>query len=92
MIGQAGVRAAENGETGMMMIYVREPGKDYKVSISSYDINKIANGEKKIPDEWITENGTNVSEELLDYMRPLVVGEPKLHYKDGLPLYAQLDK
>ncbi len=92
MIGQAGVRAAENGETGMMMIYVREPGKEYKVSISSYDINKIANGEKKIPDEWITNNGTDVSQELLDYMRPLVVGEPKLHYKDGLPLYAQLDK
>jgi len=88
-IGQAGVRAAEDGQTGMMMIYVRQPG-EYKISIDSYDINKIANGEKTIPNEWITDNGTNVSQEFLDYARPLIEGQPELHFKDGLPLYKRL--
>jgi len=90
LIGQAGVHAAEEGQTGMMMIYVREPGSEYKISISSYDINKIANGEKVIPKEWITGDGTDVSQEFLNYARPLIEGQPELYFKGGLPVYKRL--
>lgn len=90
MIGQAGVKAAIDGQTGMMMIYVRQPGDEYKITIDSYDINKIANGEKKVPREWINEAGNDVTEECIKYMRPLIMGECELRRKNGLPVYAKL--
>ena len=90
MIGQAGVKAAIDGQTGMMMIYVRQPGDEYKITVDSYDINKIANGEKKVPREWINEAGNDVTEECIKYMRPLIMGECELRRKNGLPVYAKL--
>lgn len=90
MVGAEAVKAAENGLTGQMMILVREPGKDYKISIEHVDIDRIANKEKKIPLEWINEEGNDVKPEIIEYMRPLIMGEPDLIIKDGIPLHIVL--
>jgi 6-phosphofructokinase 1 len=91
MVGAEAVKAAEEGITGQMMIYVREPGKDYKITIDHVNIDKIANKEKKIPLEWINEEGNDVKPEIIDYMKPLIMGEPNLVVKDGIPLHIVLD-
>ncbi|WP_094550926.1 6-phosphofructokinase [Petroclostridium xylanilyticum] len=90
-IGQEAVKAAENGCTGKMMVFKRDMGPEYKISIDSIDIHKIANAEKKVPREWISEQGNDISQELINYIKPLIVGEPELTMRDGLPVYLVLD-
>ena len=83
-IGQAGVKSALKGETGKMMVFERVSDNPYKVKIKSVDINKIANVEKKVDKKYII-NNSDVSKELIKYLKPLIMGEIKLTYKDGIP-------
>ena len=55
--------------------------------MDTYDIHNIANGEKKVPLEWITEDGRGLKEEMLRYVRPLIMGEVLPVYVDGLPAH-----
>lgn len=87
MAGSAGVQAALNGSTGMMVAFVREDGAEYCLSCSLVDVNQVCNQEKTFPREWITDNGTNISPEFLTYALPLIKGEPARIMEDGLPVY-----
>ena len=87
MAGSAGVQAALNGSTGMMVAFVREDGAEYRLSCSLVDVNQVCNQEKTFPREWITDNGTNISPEFLNYALPLIKGEPARIMEDGLPVY-----
>ena len=53
MAGSEAVQAALNGETGKMIIFTRTSNEPYNIICSTYDVNKIANIEKVVPDEWI---------------------------------------
>ena len=86
-LGKNGVRLALSGTTGVMSTLTRNEGAEYSVSYSSADISKIANAEKKIPAEWITKDGTDVTQEMIDYLKPLIQGEVSVPYKDGVPDY-----
>ncbi len=85
MIGKAAVEAAANGETGNMMIFVRENEDPYKIAVASADIQAIANAVRAVPREFINERGNNVTEECLRYIAPLIVGEPEQIFEGGLP-------
>ena len=56
------------------------------------DIESVANKEKKIPREWIIEEGNFVKDEFIKYVLPLVKGESYPEYKDGIPVYLSLEK
>ena len=84
-IGRAAVKAAASGETGKMMIFVRQSGDTYQVAIDSADISGIANAVRSVPREFINERGNGVTAECLSYIAPLVIGEPTLTYEGGLP-------
>jgi 6-phosphofructokinase 1 len=67
--------------------------KQYKIAYKVFDdIHKIANIEKKIPLEWIDVDNNYVKEELVNYLKPLIQGEVKQIYKDGLPQHINLKK
>ena len=85
--GGHAVEASFMGETGKMMIINRVTNEPYQCTTAPFDINKIANIEKKVPDEWITENGTYVSKEFLTYARPLIQAELTPIMVDGLPCH-----
>ena len=70
----------------------RGKGKEYTCETQLIDLDDVANKEKKIPEEWINEEGNFVKQPLLDYMRPLIMGEVKLRMENGLPRYARLQK
>ena len=91
MAGSEAVQAALNGETGKMIIFTRTSNEPYNISTSTYDVNKIANIEKVIPDEWIINDGTYVSDEFIAYCRPLIIGELIPFMVDGLPRHLYLD-
>ena len=71
-----------------MVVMTREEGKDYKIKYEVFDdIHKIANVEKKIPLDWIDVDNNYVKDEIIDYIKPLIQGDVKQIYKDGLPQY-----
>lgn len=86
-LGSNGVKLALSGSTGVMSTLTRTCNNPYTVEYSSAKIDEIANAEKKIPREWITSDGADVTDEMIEYLRPLIQGEVSLPYKDGLPDY-----
>ena len=85
LVGSAAVEAAIAGETGKMIILKRISTSPYQCITDVYDINKIANLEKKIPAGWISEDGISVTEDFMEYARPLILGELTPYMVDGLP-------
>lgn len=80
------VRRAITGETGKMITFVRKSSVPYELSYSTADVNIICNKEKPVPTEWITGDGSDISEAFVTYARPLIQGHVPLPEKDGLPL------
>ena len=87
LIGATAVEYALNGESGMMICYNRVYDNPYKIEIGCTDISKVANAEKKIPGEFISPEGNDVTEAFVNYVRPLIIGEPDIKYQDGLPVH-----
>ena len=89
--GMLGADLAYNNENGKMVIMNRVSSDPYKIKYEVFnDIHKIANIEKKIPLEWIDVDNNYVKDELVNYIRPLIQGEVKQIYKDGLPQHLIL--
>ncbi len=91
--GQRAVIAATSGETDKMVCYKRiGEGENYKISYELLPLELAANTERKVPLEWITNNGTGISEEFVNYALPLIQGDAKAPLEDGLPRFAKLKK
>ena len=86
--GKKAVEFANEGITGSMVILKRTSNSPYTVSIEHYDISKIANGAKEVPLDFINASENGVTEKMYEYLEPLVIGEPTLTYKNGLPVYV----
>lgn len=84
-VGADAVKAAEEGKTGMMITLDRNGDDPYQCGTSAYDIHAIANVERPVPAEWITEDGCNLNDDYVKYARPLIMGELTPMFVDGLP-------
>ncbi len=81
MAGREAVRLAGEGQSGLMVTLVREPGEIYKCGTGVAPLSDVAVRAKPMPDEFINEEGNFVTQEFIEYLRPLV-GE--------LPEYGKL--
>ncbi len=88
--GYTACEAAISGETGKMITLHVQQREPYIVSYEATDIDKIANVEKKMPLEWITKDGTYVTEDFIRYVKPLVIGSLTPYYAGGLPKHMSL--
>lgn len=89
--GAFGVQAALKGETGKMVSFIRSAGEDgsCRIDCGLEDVNVICNEEKTIPAEWITGNGSDISEEYIKYALPLIQGQVHVPLgEDGLPVFV----
>lgn len=84
-VGHDAVMAAEEGKTGMMITLDRNGDDPYQCGTSAYDIHAIANVERPVPAEWITEDGCDVNDGYVKYARPLIMGELQPLYVNGVP-------
>jgi 6-phosphofructokinase 1 len=66
------------------------PTKSYSWSIEPAPLSKIANLEKKLPKNFITKNGFGVTKKGIEYLQPLIEGEAKIAFKNGLPEIKKL--
>lgn len=92
MCGKAAVGYAIDGHTGKMVGMSRSKGNEYRCETQLIDLDDVANKEKKIPIEWISKGRNFVEQPILDYIRPLIIGEVKIRTENGLPRYARLQK
>ncbi len=93
MAGKAAVENAVNGITDKMVGFERiERDGHYVCKTALLNLTDVANTEKKVPREWINSRGNGVEQPFIDYVLPLIQGEPKLPKEDSLPRFAKLKK
>lgn len=86
--GRFAVSAALDGETGKMINFIRKSDDPYVLEFGTADVNDICNKEKAVPLNWITEEGSDIGEDFINYARPLIQGSVEVPMKDGLPYFA----
>jgi 6-phosphofructokinase 1 len=89
-VGKAAVRFALSGENAVMPIIKRISSNPYSWEIDKVKLSKVANVEKKLPQNFITKDGFGVTEACKNYLRPLIKGEAYPPYKDGVIETASL--
>ncbi len=92
--GSAAVRYAIEGHTDSCVSFERakDSNGNYKCNVTVVPLELMANTEKKVPREWINEEGNFVTKEFVDYALPLVQGLSCPPEQDGLPRFANLKK
>ncbi len=89
-VGRAAVELAVKGKSAVMPAIVRTSSKPYKWKIGVADLKNVANVEKKMPRDFITEDGFGITAKCRAYLAPLIQGEDYPPYKNGLPQYVRL--
>ena len=89
-VGGASVEAAYRGETGKMCAIRRISDMPYRTETKMVDVQKVANLEKRVPDDWISPDGMHVTEAFHHYARPLIQAELTPIYIDGVPRHLHL--
>ena len=84
-VGKAAVELALQGVNAVMPIIVRRAQRPYRWSISHVPLAEVANREKKLPREYIREDGFGITVACRRYLEPLIAGEAYPPYRDGLP-------
>ncbi len=90
-VGGATVKAADEGCSGVMVVIDRVSDDPYQSATGVYDVHRIANGEKVVPRKWINEEGNYVTEEFLDYVRPLIQGHYAPMMVEGIPRHLNMN-
>lgn len=90
MLGMTAADRALNGVSGEMAIVERLSSAPYRVRYGTTDIALVANLEKKVPDSCINPQGNDVTEQMLEYLRPLVHGEVQVPMCGGVPVHLEL--
>ena len=92
MVGGAAVKAADEGDSGKMVVIDRVSDDPYMSAAGIYDVHKIANNEKTVPREWLNETADYVTEEFINYIEPLIQGDYPPFMVNGLPQHLVLKK
>ena len=93
MAGRVAVESAVGGDTDKMVAFscTRENGK-YDCQPKLIGLTEVANTEKKVPREWINDEGNGINQAFIDYCLPLVQGETQNPRENSLPRFAKLKK
>ncbi len=86
LCGNTAVNKAVAGTSGCMIAMIRAEN-EYAISFEPKDVTKIANAVRSVPRTMINEEGNNVTTECLEYIKPMIAGETKSVFKDGLPVH-----
>ena len=91
MVGGAAVKAADEGDSGKMVVIDRISDDPYMSATGIYDVHRIANEEKLVPRNWVNKEGNYVTEDFIDYIRPLIQGDYQPIMVNGLPRHLVLN-
>lgn len=83
--GKEAVNAAVRGEHGVLPIVKFISSTPFSYEFETVKLNTVADLEKHVPENFLTEDGMDITEAALDYLRPLIQGEHSAPFKNGLP-------
>jgi 6-phosphofructokinase len=86
-LGAAGVLAATDSQSGVMVALERTSTTPYQTRLVSVDVTKVADKVRRVPRHWITPDGMNLTRDFELYARPLVRGEDRPAMVDGVPQF-----
>ncbi len=89
-LGKAAVELAVQGHNAIMPTIVREQDEPYQWSISHVPLSEVANQEKAMPKEFISDDGMGITPACRRYLSPLIQGEAYPNYLNGIPQYVTL--
>lgn len=89
--GKEAVNAALRGEHGVLPIVKLISSNPFSYEFETVELNAVADLEKRVPDNFLTEDGMDITEEALNYLRPLIQGEHGAPFKNGLPNIAPIE-
>lgn len=90
-LGENAVAYSLQGVTGAMLVMNRVSNEPYRIVYDYAPIDGIANEAKSVPVHWINEEGNDVTEEMIEYLKPLIQGEVHVEFKNGLPNYMNVE-
>ena len=90
-VGGATVKEADEGSSGVMVVIDRVSDDPYQSTTRVFDVHRIANDEKRVPRNWINEEGDYVTEEFVDYAYPLIQGTTAPMMVGGLPRHLVME-
>jgi ATP-dependent phosphofructokinase / diphosphate-dependent phosphofructokinase len=91
-LGEAAVELAMQGKNSVMPAIIRTSNNPYTWEIGMGELKDIANVEKMMPMEYISEDGFGITDACREYLQPLIEGENYPPYKNGLPDYVVMKK
>ncbi|UYM17550.1 6-phosphofructokinase [Endozoicomonas euniceicola] len=91
-VGKAAVELAVTGRNAVMSAIIRESNAPYRWSVGEAALEKVANFERKMPTDFIAEDGFGITKSCREYLEPLIEGEEYPTYLNGLPRFARLEK
>jgi len=89
-LGRAAVELAVQGENAVMPAIIRKSDIPYSWEMGVAALKDVANVEKKMPLEFISEDGFGITSACRKYLQPLIAGEDYPPYNGGLPNYIRL--
>ena len=89
-VGKAAVELALKGGNAVMPTIVRKSNQPYKWAVGVANLDDVANVEKKLPRDYITDDGYGITAKCRQYLAPLIQGEDYPPFKNGLPQYVTL--
>ncbi len=92
MVGGAAVKAADEGDSGKMVVIDRVADDPYMSAAGIYDVHRIANNEKLVPRNWMNKEGNYVTDEFVNYVEPLILGDYQPFMVNGLPQHLVLKR
>ena len=91
-LDKAAVEMAFEGKNSVMPAIVRISNNPYKWEIGCGELKDVANIEKMMPNNYISEDGFSITDSCREYLLPLIEGENYPPYNKGLPKYVVLKK
>jgi ATP-dependent phosphofructokinase / diphosphate-dependent phosphofructokinase len=89
-VGKAAVQLALKGVNAVMPVIVRRSSSPYRWEVGHVPLEKVANQEKKLPPDYIREDGFGITAACRRYLEPLIAGEAYPPYRKGLPDYVHI--
>ena len=89
-LGKAAVEKALEGKNSIMPTVVRESSSPYKWSIGEAPLSEVANVEKMMPMDFISDDGYGITDKCKEYLYPLIQGEAYPPYENGMPKYVTM--
>jgi 6-phosphofructokinase 1 len=89
-VGYAAVEMALAGENSVMPAIIRTSNDPYEWKIDNAPLSQVANVEKMMPREYISEDGFGITDACREYLVPLIQGESYPPYENGMPKYVTL--